>query len=363
MAPARASATTSASSARLPQFEKITGVSAGTDPKRMGNEPPPTPTIETWPPAATAPAARSRVASTPTKSSTSSAPRPPAARRTSGAVSGSASSVTAAPAAAAASRAAGRRSTATTRQAAGARLGGRRRGVDRDDATGGERTQERDGDVAEPADADDDDARTGTQGQRAPDRVVGRQPGVGEGRGPDGIDVAEGDQVARRRDDHVLGEPAVPAEARAAPADGLGSLAEVLLPQAAAPAATAAPGAVDDHGLADVDAVGARPERRDDARHLVAERERQLVRDRPGGPVHEVQVGVAQAGRANLEQDLAGTGLGPRHGAQPRRLLPGGELDGRHGPRRAIAGRRIRRRRTGAPQRLRTVHALTPGAP
>src|SRR3954452_6099911 len=178
MAPARASATTSASSARVPQLEKITGVSAGTVPKRMGNEPPPTPTIETWPPAATAPAARSRVASTPTKSSTSSAPRPPAARRTSGAVSASASSVTAAPAAAAASRAAGRRSIATTWQGAGAGRGWGARGagppVDGDEVAGGERAKERDGDVAEPADADDDDARPGPKRQRAADRVVRR---------------------------------------------------------------------------------------------------------------------------------------------------------------------------------------------
>src|SRR4051812_8042242 len=55
MAPARASATTSASSARDPQFENTTGVSAGTVPKRIGNVPPPTPRIETRPPAATAP--------------------------------------------------------------------------------------------------------------------------------------------------------------------------------------------------------------------------------------------------------------------------------------------------------------------
>ena len=50
MTPSRASATTSASSARVPQFEKITEVSRGTPPKRIGKVPPASPSSETWPP-------------------------------------------------------------------------------------------------------------------------------------------------------------------------------------------------------------------------------------------------------------------------------------------------------------------------
>ena len=143
---------------------------------------------------------------------------------------------------------------------------------------------------------------------------------------------------------------AVPPEAGPAAPDRLRALAEVLLAQSAAPAAPAAPGAVDDDGLADLDAVGARAERRDDAGHLVPERERQLVWDGPGGPVHEVKVGMAQAGGADLEEDLAGTGCRRANVARLGRPLPRRQLDRLH-------------RFDARPQRLSTVHALTPGAP
>ena len=83
------------------------------------------------------------------------------------------------------------------------------------------------------------------------------------------------------------------------------ALAQVLLAAAAARAAAAPPGAVHEHGLADLDAVGAVAERRDGAGDLVAERERQLVGHGPGRPVHQVQVGVAEPGAGDPQEDLA----------------------------------------------------------
>ena len=141
MAPSRASATTSASSARVPQFEKITEVSSGTPPKRIGNVPPASPSSETCPPGATAPAASASVSSLPTQSTTSAAPRPPAARRS--------------------SRPGRPRPAAPRRPAARRHLECLVATVDGDDARRAERLQELDGDVTEPADADHDRARPG----------------------------------------------------------------------------------------------------------------------------------------------------------------------------------------------------------
>ena len=161
--------------------------------------------------------------------------------------------------------------------------------------------------------------------------MVGRQRGVGERSGGRGVEVADRDREPRRREDHVFGEAAVATQPAAASGPPVLGLAQVLLAEAAARAAAAAPGAVDEDRVADPDAVRALPELRDRPGHLVAERERELVGQRAGRPVHQVQVGVAQPCRADLEQHLAGPRLRTRDVAELGGPLPGGQLHGSHG--------------------------------
>ena len=83
--------------------------------------------------------------------------------------------------------------------------------------------------------------------------------------------------------------------------------AEMLGPDAAGGAAAASPRPVDEHRLAGLEAVGPRAESGDGAGDLVAERERELVRQRPGAPVHQVQIGVAEAGAGDANEHLTWT--------------------------------------------------------
>ena len=107
--------------------------------------------------------------------------------------------------------------------------------------------------------------------------------------------------------------------------------AVVLGALAAADAVPAAPRAVHGDGLADLEAGDAGAEGVDPAGVLVAERERRLVRHQSGRElVEQVEVGVADAGAADLDDDLAGTRIGLRDVAQLRVVLPGGELQGTH---------------------------------
>ena len=79
------------------------------------------------------------------------------------------------------------------------------------------------GDVAEPADADDDDRRAGTEvaAARSLDRVVRRQRRIRQRRGLHRIEVSDRHEQPRRRDDDVLGQPAVDPEPAASPAGRL----------------------------------------------------------------------------------------------------------------------------------------------
>ena len=142
------------------------------------------------------------------------------------------------------------------------------------------------------------------------------------------VELAERDEVPRRRDEQVLGQATVAPEPAAAHAGGRGDLAVLLEVGLAATAAAAPPRAMDDHRLADLDAGDTGTEGVDPARGLVAER----VRLRNGQwPVHEVQVGVAQAGPADLHEDLTGSRVGHRDVARLGGLLRGDELVGAHG--------------------------------
>src|SRR4051812_13002631 len=321
MTPSRASAITSASSARVPQFDTTTVASIATLPRRSGSVPPAMPMIDRWPPGATAVAASASVASLPTQSSTTAAaPRPIAA---------SASSPAGRPSAAGG----GGASSPRRQPLGGARLPRQLQRlfahVDGDDPRAAERRQQLHGDVAEPADADHHSARAGMQVRERPaDRVVGRERGVGERGGGDRIEPAEWDEQPRRRDGDVLGEPAVAAEPAAA-LERL-ALAQVLLAAAAAAARAAAPRAIDDDIVADLHAVRARPELDHRPGHFVPERERQLVGQRPGRPVHQVQIGVAQSGAGDAQHDAPGGGDGLRDLAQLGRALPPRQPDGSH---------------------------------
>jgi hypothetical protein len=88
---------------------------------------------------------------------------------------------------------------------------------------------------------------------------------------------------------------------------------------------------MDDDPLTDLDAARPRAERRDRARVLVPERERQLVGDGAGGPVmHQVEVAVAEPGRLDFNQDLSRPGLGLTDLDQLRVGFPPSQLDCPH---------------------------------
>ena len=158
----------------------------------------------------------------------------------------------------------------------------------------------------------------------------GRESRVGEWRGGHGVQVADRHREAGGRQDHVLGEPAVATDSAGGAVAQLAPRAQVLGADAAVRAPPAAPGAVHEHRLADLDAGRPGAERLDRPGHLVAHREWQLVRHRPGGPVHEVQVGMAEAGSLHAQQELARPGHRPRDVAHLHGPLPRDELDGAH---------------------------------
>jgi cation-transporting ATPase E len=204
-------------------------------------------------------------------------------------------------------------------------------GVDRDDARAGARSDELHRQVAEPADADDDRGRTCVQLWCGPlDRVIGRQGRVAERCRDDRIEVAERDQRARRRHEDVFGHAAIDAEAGAAAAEFAGVFAEVLGRQAAGAARAAAPGTVDRDRRAFREAGDTSAEFGDPTGGFVPERERQIPRQGPGRPLHEMQVGVARARRGHLHEHLTRTGMRNVDIHEFGRLLPRHELERFH---------------------------------
>jgi hypothetical protein len=158
--------------------------------------------------------------------------------------------------------------------------------------------------------------------------VVRRQRRVRKRGRVRGIESVERDEQPGGGDDEVLGKAAVAAET--ASASFRGPLAQVLLPEAAAPADAAAPGAVDEHVVAHGDAACAVAQLDHSAGHLVAERERQVVGERARRPVHEVEIRVTQAGTADAKQHLTGAGRRVVHVAQLSRLQPLGQSNRLH---------------------------------
>ncbi len=205
MTPARASATTSCSSGSVPHDGLLADTSNGTFPNPIGTLPRrarrcshgrrsrrPTPRV-------------ARSSPTPTKSSTSAAP---AGARLAKNVAG----------------------LEVVRIERGVRACTEREPacvlpqVDRDDARRRQLAQKLDGDVPEPADADDHSGRAWAKSpQLGRDRVIRRQRRVGQRRGVHRVQVADRHEQPRRRDDDVLGQPAVEARARSLRRRGWGS--------------------------------------------------------------------------------------------------------------------------------------------
>ena len=137
--------------------------------------------------------------------------------------------------------------------------------------------------MAEAAGADHDGGGAGQQErQRALDRVVRREPGVGERRGVDRVEVVERHEVARARHEQQRRHAAVAAEAGAdAPSSG-GALAVVLHALRQRWQRPHPHGAVDRDRLPDLEAGDAGADGVDPAGVLVAERERRLNDISPG---------------------------------------------------------------------------------
>ena len=128
-----------------------------------------------------------------------------------------------------------------------------------------------DADVAEAAHPEDDGGAAGDQlGQRALDRVVGRQPGVGQRHIPDGVKVAERDEVTPVVHQQVLGDRAGSAEAGREDAEPGCAQAVVLLALGALGAEPAAPRAVHGDRVTQLPSGDAGPEGGHGARALVA---------------------------------------------------------------------------------------------
>ncbi len=73
--------------------------------------------------------------------------------------------------------------------------------------------------MADPADPDHDGSRTGHQLVGATlDRVVGSQRRIGQRRSERSVEVADVHEVANRRHQHVVGQPAVVSDTATVPA-------------------------------------------------------------------------------------------------------------------------------------------------
>ena len=179
--------------------------------------------------------------------------------------------------------------------------------IRRDNVHRRQHAQKLNGHVAESADADDDDGAVGVEmRQRSLDGVIRSQRGVAQRRRFGRTQVAERYQQPRGRNQHVLRHSAVETES-AAEAIHLGPvLAIVLHRQLAGVAATAAPRAVDGHRIAFFETRDTFSERGHPAGVFMTEsegrREAQVF-------FHHVQIRVAHAGTADLDQHLPGTRL------------------------------------------------------
>ena len=206
--------------------------------------------------------------------------------------------------------------------------------------------------MPEPADPDHDgEGPRPEHGPRPLDGGVRREPGVGERRRLDRVEVTQRDEVARVRHDHQRRHAAVGSDARRRRAGSEGALAVALEPTHAPRAAATAPRPVDRDRLADLDGADAFAHGGDPARVLVPERERHRPRQCRGVHLEEVHVGVARTGAGDAQQHLARPRLGFRHLAELRFVRAGDELECEH---------RKRRERRVAAQSIGTLRTILP---
>jgi len=183
--------------------------------------------------------------------------------------------------------------------------------VYRDDLRAAEGTQDLDREVSEPADTDEEGGAVGRQpGQRGPDRVVGGEPRVGERGSADRVETAQGDQVAGMGDKKVVGKCAVRAQPGRQDACRPGVWTVVFCPAPAGAASAAAVRTVHRDRVAFGQAGDARADVDDHADRFMSQGDRQLVGQGFGRSAHDRQVGVAQAGGGDFEDDLSGAGRG-----------------------------------------------------
>ena len=201
--------------------------------------------------------------------------------------------------------------------------------VDRDDRGARHGAQDLDGELAETADTDDDRRRPRPQEiLGGVDRVVGHQPGIGEGRREFRVETGCGDDRGCSNG-HVLGHPAVDAHPwrRSGEESAARVPAGVLLARNAHDAHAAAEARHHDHLFARIEVrdIGSRLD--DLADDLVTESG--VVRDHLLGGVLEVDVCLADPGCRDFDQDFTGGD----HGSVDFDLLDrsdANELDGFH---------------------------------
>ena len=166
--------------------------------------------------------------------------------------------------------------------------------------------------MAQATGADHDRGRAGhEQRQRALDRVVRREAGVGERRGLDRVEVAERHEVAGVGHQHVLRPCRRRCRGRRPRRRARPGARSSSRSPARSGGTPAAPRAVDgDRARRPRTPAHAGAERIDPAGVLVAERERRTPGQQAAFEVvHQVEVGVAGPGAADPDAHLTGAGL------------------------------------------------------
>jgi hypothetical protein len=213
-----------------------------------------------------------------------------------------------------------------------------------DDPRAGQRRQDLHRGLTQPTEPDDQrrPAAPGQVGQRELDRVVRREPGIGQGSRIDRVGVAQRDEVPRGHG-NVLRHAPVAADAAGEVGHGRHVLAVRVLPARARRAAAAPDRAVDQERVALREAADAGPELLHPARGFVPQRERRLhVRHLTSlEVVVDPDVGMARARARHFEQHFAGTGDRTGDVLEGGERLPVIEADCLHvTPHRGFAGGR-----------------------
>jgi hypothetical protein len=157
--------------------------------------------------------------------------------------------------------------------------------------------------VSEAAGAYDNDGGPGIEiRERTLDGVVWSERGIAQRSRFCGTQTAKGYEQARRWNEHVVGHPTVQAESTSETLNLRPVLAVVLHCELARVAVTATPGAIDGDRVSFLELGHALSERGDPPRVFVTEREGTRESEIL---FHQVQIGVADASAADLDEDLA----------------------------------------------------------